>query len=388
MNNTNTPLMELLPPSPLCCLRFNPKSTETLVGGCLNGLITYFDLRKPNASTGRCRSWESSIIEKSHHDPVTDVHWVSSKTGHQCVSISTDGKMMWWDTRKLGEPIDSIALSLDGNGDMIYGGSSLEYSTEAGPTKYVIGTEQGVVISVNLRNRKMNNGVTIYDSGPGKHHGAIYSIQRNPVHNKFFLTVGDWTVRVWAEDLKTPIITTKYHDRYLTSGCWSPSRPGVVFATRADGVLDVWDFYHGQNDVAYSHRIGNAVLSSIGAQDNGKLVAVGDVQGSVHLLELCDSLAHPRPNEKSTINNIFERETKREKNLEIREKELKRAKIVEEERFKQDVNEKELVHSEKINAMLLKIDEDFKRLAEEKVNYEDETLDYLLDEKSLLGSNL
>lgn len=45
--------------------------------------------------------------------------------------------------------------------------------------------------------------------GPGKHHGPIYSIQRNPTQNKYFMTVGDWTARIWAEDLKTPIMTTK-----------------------------------------------------------------------------------------------------------------------------------------------------------------------------------
>lgn len=46
------PEMELQPPSPLCCLRFNPKSTDILVGGCYNGLVTYFDMRKPGAYDG------------------------------------------------------------------------------------------------------------------------------------------------------------------------------------------------------------------------------------------------------------------------------------------------------------------------------------------------
>jgi hypothetical protein len=70
------------------------------------------------------------------------------------------------------------------------------------------------------RNRKQNNGITVYDMGPGKHHGPIYSIQRNPSHTKFFMTIGDWTARMWAEDTKTPIMTTKYHPSYLTGGCW------------------------------------------------------------------------------------------------------------------------------------------------------------------------
>jgi len=365
--NSNKPFVELVPPSPLCCLRFNPKSTDTLVGGCYNGLITYFDLRKPNSVTGTCAPLETSIVEKSHHDPVSDVFWVSSKTGHQCASVSTDGKMMWWDTRKLGEPLDSLVLCSDvKSGGVTLGGSSLEYNSEAGPTKYLVGTEQGSVVSVNLRNRKMNNGVAVYDDGPGKHHGPVYSIQRNPTHNKFFLSIGDWTAKIWAEDLKTPIITTKYHSNYLTGGCWSPTRVGVFYTITMDGVLNVWDFYHRQNEAAYTHKVGNAALSSIAVQGNsqagGKLVAVGDVDGAISLLEVCNSLAQPQKNEKSGINNIFERETRREKNLEAREREIKRANALAEEKTRQESMEKEAGSDETMDGTLRQIDEKFKAL--------------------------
>ena len=39
IHNPNTPEQELTPASPLCCLRFNPKQTDTLVGGSYNGLV-------------------------------------------------------------------------------------------------------------------------------------------------------------------------------------------------------------------------------------------------------------------------------------------------------------------------------------------------------------
>ena len=52
---------------------------------------------------------------------------------------------------------------------------------------------------VNLKNRKQNNGIYVFDQGPGKHHGPIYSIQRNPANTKCFLTIGDWTARIWME---------------------------------------------------------------------------------------------------------------------------------------------------------------------------------------------
>lgn len=185
---------------------------------------------------------------------------------------------------------------------MTLGGSSLEYNTEAGPTKFLVGTEQGVVLSLNMRNKKTNNGITVFDTNQGKHNGPIPSIQRNPTHTKYFLTVGDWTARVWTEDLKTPIITTRYHNNYLTGGCWSPTRAGVFYVTRSDGVLDVWDISHNQNEVAYSHKVSDTSLSCISIEGNtqggGKLVAVGDANGTVSMLEVCDSLAKPAQNEK------------------------------------------------------------------------------------------
>lgn len=75
------------------------------------------------------------------------------------------------------------------------------------------------------------------------HHSAIYSLCRNPFFPKFFLSVGDWTTRVWNEDLRTPVITSPYNASYLTGGAWSPSRPGVVYTTSHSGALEVWDYY-------------------------------------------------------------------------------------------------------------------------------------------------
>lgn len=57
------------------------QSTDNLVGGSYNGLINFFDLRKPGATIGQAVPLETSVIEKSHHDPVYDVFWISSKTG-------------------------------------------------------------------------------------------------------------------------------------------------------------------------------------------------------------------------------------------------------------------------------------------------------------------
>merc|ERR1711991_673233 len=370
--NPNTPDVELMPPSPLCCLRFNPKSTDTLVGGSYNGLVTFYDLRKAGGGTTKeTTPAATSLIEKSHHDPVYDIFWINSKTGNHCVSVSTDGQIMWWDTRKLAEPTEKLELNTNhAGGGQVLGGSSLEYNSEAGPSKYLVGTEQGVVLMVNLKNRKQNNGVSVFDQSAGKHHGPIYSVQRNPANAKCFLTVGDWTARIWMEDLKTAIMTTKYHSSYLTAGCWSPVRAGVFFVTRMDGVVDIWDYFYRQNEVAYSHKVGDANLSSIAVQGNlqagGKLVAMGDVHGTVSLLELCESLASShQQTEKKAIELMFERETKQERNLEARERNLVRQKAQEQNDRNKESQDKKDAKDEKMEALLRKVDADFLAMIKE-----------------------
>lgn len=224
--NPNFPMVELAAPSPLVSLRYNVKTPDILVGGSYNGLVTVFDVKKPRAV-----AISSSSIDKSHHDPVYDVFWIQSKTNTQFVSVSTDGQMMFWDSKKLSEPTEVIPLG-DGTG-RILGGSSMEYNIEAGPAKFLVGTEQGVVLSANLKKKAAGskggdaNLCVPNDMGPGKHHGPIYSIQRNPTHPSNYMTVGDWGVRFWSEKNKTPIMMTPYSKVYLTAGCWSPTRAGA-----------------------------------------------------------------------------------------------------------------------------------------------------------------
>ena len=103
----------------------------------------------------------------------------------------------------------------------------------------------------------------------------MYALHRNPFYPKFFLTIGDWTVRLWNEELRSPIMTSKYFKNYVLDATWyahcgctyrgythygcthyggssrcgytyygctllarSPTRPGVFLSTKMDGTLD------------------------------------------------------------------------------------------------------------------------------------------------------
>ena len=74
------------------------------------------------------------------------------------------------------------------------------------------------------------------------------------------------------EDIKTPIMTTKYHSNYLTAGCWSPSRPGVFFTCKDSGELDIWDFAFKQNEPTLGGIVvSDAALQSIRVTKSGQV---------------------------------------------------------------------------------------------------------------------
>ena len=115
----------------------------------------------------------------------------------------------------------------------------------------------------------------------------------------------------------------RYHSSYLTDGCWSPTRPGVFFTTKSDGSLDIWDYMFKQNDPTLTIQVSDCAQNYMRVESSGKYVASGGVDGSTTLFEICSSLCQIQPNEKQTISAIFERESKREKNLELRARELR-----------------------------------------------------------------
>ena len=97
INNPNTPEISLESPSPITNLSFNHKLTDIIGGGCANGIVGIWDYRKGKEPVALTH------VEKSHHDPVTHFQWQMTKTGFECVSVSTDGFAHFWDTRKLKE---------------------------------------------------------------------------------------------------------------------------------------------------------------------------------------------------------------------------------------------------------------------------------------------
>ena len=199
----SVPEMTLYPRSPLVCLEYNNKDANFLVGGMTHGSICLWDVRQ-----GSLPVWTSSI-EKSHRDTVYSVKWISSKTAFECVSCSTDGKAMTWDTRSTTEPLEVIKLTAPE--EVIppgfvppFGGRCLDYHTGM-PTKFMVGTQEGLVLSVNRKATDRSNRIA--NIFPG-HYGPVLAVHRHPVETKFFASVSDWSVRVFSSNSSSPNTST------------------------------------------------------------------------------------------------------------------------------------------------------------------------------------
>ena len=78
--------------------------------------------------------------------------------------------------RYSAHPDGSSDLIADENGEIknkILGATSLEYNSDAGPLKYLVGTEQGYIVQATKK--KVIEVTQRYGIENGKHHGPVYS---------------------------------------------------------------------------------------------------------------------------------------------------------------------------------------------------------------------
>lgn len=150
LNFPNQPEISLNCTSAVSNISFNHKLTDIVGGGCANGVVAIWDSRKGKDPVAM------SHVEQSHSDPITHFQWQMTKTGQQCVTVSTDGYAHFWDIRKLKEDrVESLAIKESGadGKETLIGVTALENSPDT-PTKYVLGTQQGTVIIANKRPKK------------------------------------------------------------------------------------------------------------------------------------------------------------------------------------------------------------------------------------------
>ncbi|XP_015124160.2 dynein intermediate chain 3, ciliary-like, partial [Diachasma alloeum] len=324
IENPNKPFMALKAVHPSVTIEFNPRDPSMLISGLMSGQVCNWDIRSGNTPI------QISHPQYSHRNPTNCALWINSKTNTEFFSASTGGVIHWWDIRKLRQPTDSLIMDLENplRGDVVraIGVSALQFEATMG-TKFMAGMENGVVVSGTRKGKNPAEKLAVRFNC---HYGPVLAIDRNPFSTKNFLTIGDWTARVWAEDTREGnLVSTKHHKASLTGGCWSTSRCSVFYVINDEGVMEVFDILVGLNNPVTTIRLCGDSLKALAPHENGKLVAVGSDKGSVYLVESSEALTTNVRNDKVFLTSYFERCSRYEKSIDSRLKEIRLAQRVE-----------------------------------------------------------
>ncbi|KAL6779670.1 DIC2 [Auxenochlorella protothecoides x Auxenochlorella symbiontica] len=297
----------LLPPSaPLTALAHSPRDGATLCAGQANGQLLVFDARRGPGAVAATAPGRSRLAH---------LLWTQSKTGSEVMACTGEGSVEWWDVRALGTALETLPLRDPGFGARP-SATVLEYSAAAGPTRFMVGTGQGTILAGNRRAKSQDDKITASFAG---HHGHITALQRHPAFPKFFLSCGDWSARVWSEDVGHAVMATPYAPGYVTAGAWSPTRAGLALTLDGGGRLAAWDWVHRQDAPALEVPVSKHGLTALAfppGTGHPSLVAVAAADGCTHLLQLCEGLVTQGSGEKAAMGAVLDRGNNREKHLE------------------------------------------------------------------------
>ena len=257
MEHTISPLITLASPDHLTMLDFNDKVPHLLAGGCYRGQVCWWDERIGREPTG------VSDFETSHTDAVYFVKWIG-KVGTEFFTGSSDGLVKWWDIRNFKDPVKQYMLQTSSSAMSEFppGINCLSFEPTI-PSKFMVGTEQGGVVSCRMQAKAGTNDWVLGEFD-NCHYGKVMAVDRNPFYPKNFLTIGDTTCKIWCEDLKTSsIMWMKPSAARLTGGAWSPTKISVFFTTRIDGYVEVWDFLHNHKAPILPIKVADAALNCI-----------------------------------------------------------------------------------------------------------------------------
>ena len=196
----------------------------------------------------------------------------------------------------------------------------------------ILGTEEGEVMFVDLCVTPSGGGGGD-DDDDGKESSASrefirwikmdhsrppVSIVQSPFFPDIVLTVSDWSFHIWQIGKDKPIYVSTNHNHYLTSGCWSPTRPAVVILSDTTGHLQIWDFTDTSTRPSAELKATHAKITSMEFMDsaekantNQQLLAIGDDAGTLHVFELPRNLIRPVPKEEAIMQAFMNREWER-----------------------------------------------------------------------------
>ena len=147
----------------------------------------------------------------------------------------------------------------------------------------------------------------------------VLALERSPFFEDLLLTVHDFHFAIWKIDMperREPIFrSANTKGSQNTCGSFSPTRPGVIFITKNNGI-DIWDFYDQSNKPSIQMNLASQTITYFKFQNKSRdeaiksqLMAFGDeAEGTLNLQEVSENLRRPQENEEAEIRKFWDNE--------------------------------------------------------------------------------
>jgi WD40 repeat protein len=168
----------------------------------------------------------------------------------------------------------------------------------------------------------------------------VIAFEFSPFYSNVFLTIHDYYFCIWMEDYKKPIfVSPNLKSTFYTFGKFSPSRPSVLYLTRNNGKIDIWDFLDESHKPSVKESFIKESISSfelyqyIPVEDDvysGESIykkkkeyfAIGDSSGQLIMMEIPNLFTDPADNEKSLMQDLLNNEKKRKLEMDLKYRSL------------------------------------------------------------------
>nr|XP_014426995.1 WD repeat-containing protein 34 isoform X2 [Pelodiscus sinensis] len=259
------------------------------------------------------------------------VDWLQdSKHSHhfQILSVSTDGKILVWQTEKDGQLMLaegfalvaqqipwSMKLKKHARGESAVGVTALSFS-HFDPSVFIIGVEGGYSLkcSTAVENTAVpRTGSSVPLKAPAQfaftpHGGPVYSVSCSPFHRNLFLSGStDGHVHLHSMLQAQPLISLQLSKKYLFSVRWSPVRPLVFAAATGEGEVHLFDFGKSSQKPAVSIKQASADTEVYCIEFNIKhtqLLAAGDASGMLKIWQLSSDFIQEGPREMNHLEQL------------------------------------------------------------------------------------
>jgi dynein intermediate chain 1 len=284
------------------CLDFHPKHSSLLAVGLYDGTVMIFDVRqkqnKPLIS--------STVKTGKHSDVVWEVSWQQEAITQALsfFSVSSDGRVTNWTLSKNELQCTDVMLlkvesPLSNNDDYqdghatkqsddylvgLAGGTCFDFNKKSDHL-FIVGTEEG---KIHACSKAYNSQYLQTYEG---HNMTVYAVKWNYFHHNVFLSASaDWTVKLWDQNYKTPLMTFELGSS-VGDVAWAPYSSTTFAAVTDNGKVHVFDLNINKHDsLCHQFVVKKMKLTHLSFNPVEPIIVVGDDRGGVQALKLSPNL--------------------------------------------------------------------------------------------------